>query len=184
MPVQPTRRATLVFLAASFAMSSTPARSGGEGGKDPTKSTAPPKDPALQERYSQADFANLSKREIATLYVNEGRVSPGGPRVKVDGFSGNMVEWLISMADFDRPSFRRLIRDMAKIKDKAKRKARLAQEIAKIKTRITKLEAAKERAHKRGSQNAVGEAESRLYRANEYLEGVEVWAKFPHEGTR
>ncbi|WP_371226568.1 hypothetical protein [Roseovarius sp. 2305UL8-3] len=126
----------------------------------------------------------MSKREIATLYDNRGRVSRGGPRVKVDGFSGNMVEWLVAMADFDRASFRRLMRDMAKIKDKAKRKARLAREITKIKTRITKLEASKERARKRGSQSAVEEAENRLQQAKEYLEGVEIWAKFPHEGTR
>ncbi len=113
--------------------------------------------------------------------MNRGRISRGGPRVKVDGFSRNMVEWLVAMASFDRPSLRRLIRDMAKLKDKAKRKARLAREVTKIKTRITKLEAARERAKNRGSESAVDEANSRLNQAKEYLNGVETWAKLPHE---
>lgn len=180
-------RRNVIFLSTAIVCTSTlPAfpKGGGGGGDTGIGSTAPRKAPSLKAVYTAEEFRNLSKREIATMSQYRERQTPNGKRIRIEGYDVNMVSWLVAMMDFDRPSTRSLMRDMSRLKGKAKRQARLQQEANKLDTRIKKLKASRERARGKGQSAAVNEASVRIEAAEETLEGVKIWHKHWDQGTK
>ena len=157
---------------------------GGDGSS--TKSTSsykPRKPPFIKDKYTQREFLSLSPSEYDQISIQNEK-STDGKKIIIEGFSQPMTGYLMEMVGLERQAAKRLIRDMQKIKGNKARQARLRQEIDRMKRRIAKLREARERALKKGFKRAAGEARSRILYAEGYIESLEVWHRFPHEGAR
>ena len=130
----------------------------------------------VKTRYSQSEFARLTDNEIHAFSQQ--------PKAVIEGFSGNMTIHIVDMAFWKRRRAQRLVRDMAKLNSKAARLQRLNEEKKYAEGAIVKLNASKERAEKLKKKSAAWEAQERIVDARKYLEGINVWIKFSHEGTR
>ena len=173
------RRKTLLSGAALLAVNliASPSFACG-GGPDPDsadddQSSSSKKVPI--KSITQNDFRNLSDREILHNLSN----------TKIDGFSHKMSKNLFSMAFYDRTSTRRLVKDMAKLKTKKERRARLKKEINRVEKLKALLHKSMENLEKNKASDGARNAElQRFSNADKYLTYVRLWARNPMEGTR
>lgn len=168
---------------------------GGGGGQDPgegTNSSNPPAKPRANRRrrvegaveLTQLQFANRAEHRREEM----GKLHKAG-KLSVEGFSHNMVSWLLDAMLWEPGRTRRLMKDMRRIKDRKKREERLRAEVEKaddlidvFQSSIDRLEAIKNRSN--GQNRALSEERSRKFDMEQYKKAVEVWQRHPHEGTR
>jgi len=167
------------FFAVSFVTSPSLASGGGGGGgecgscESDEQSNNSKKAPI--KSMTQNDFRNLSDREILNHLSN----------TKIDGFSHKMSKNLLSMAFYDRTSTRRLVKDMAKLKTKKARRARLKKETNRVEKLKALLHKSMENLEKNKASDGARNAElHRFSNADKYLTYVRRWARNPMEGTR
>lgn len=174
----PTRRHALGFVTAVALMPATVAYAGGDGGQS---TGLAPSRPALKDKYTQREFSRLSSNEINEIWI---RQSQQKKNTSIVGFSDNMATYIIEMAYLKRRWTSRMIRDMRALTKPRDRKLRLAREIERVETEITKLQASLARAKKAKQKNVVSETEAQIFYAQTYLDHIRVWAKHLQEGAR
>ena len=186
-----TRRGLMISVGMATLVLGVPGRSLADGSfpserQQPSTTQRPPRTQRRQTDQSEEPttlstgrFLRLSRREVRRL---EDR-SRAGEKFRMDGFSDAMTTWIIYMGASMTRQTQRLIRDMAELEDNAERRARLEREIrlmeayeANLKDSIERLEGS--------DSGAVSEEYKRLNRVRDYLEGLRVWVRFPHEGAR
>ena len=138
----------------------------------------------LKAKYCQKEFLRLSQGEISKL---NDRYHLNNKKTKICEYSANMSTHLVDMADYDRRATFRLMKDMAKLKSKKNRKAWLKNELAKQRKFVKTLKASIKRLEAKNSTRAtrlaIRSEKLRLERTESFIEGLEIWVKFPHEGT-
>lgn len=152
---------------------------GGDGGEQGNQTSGSKKKPIVN--ISQNEFRSMSAGEI-DKYARAG--SGRKYNIKVNGFSPRMSETLLMLALWDRAATRRLIKDMAKLKSKKERKARLKKEHANAKKLEKLLKASMKKLKKdNASVGAQYEEEQRWRHAKFYKEKLWRWESNPMEGT-
>ena len=181
------RRKTLLsgaaFLAVNFVASPSLACSGGDGGdggEQSEQSSTTKKKPIV--KMSVDEFRSLSPGEI-DRHIRGGTVDRKYD-IKVRGFSTKMSENLMMMANWDRASTRKLLKDMSKLETKEARKARLKKEDERAK-KLKKLHKDSEKKLKKNkaSQEAQNEEHQRFRKAKFYKTNLWRWLNDPSEGT-
>jgi len=129
---------------------------------------------------SRGRFETMAGYQIRDL----NRARRKGKKIQIDGFSTVMSGWLVYMADADRRRTQRLLREMGEIDKPKDRKKRLERALDQARDFEANLEASIERLRARKLWGAVADEQSRLGRLREFIDGLEVWVDYPHEGTR
>lgn len=129
---------------------------------------------------SRLRFERMSDFEIREL--NDARLD--GRRIRLTGFSTVMSGWLIFMADADRRRTQRLVREMREIDDPEAREEHLRDALDDARDFEENLVNSIERLRERERWVAVAEEQRRLRNLRDFIEGLEVWVDYPHEGTR
>lgn len=133
--------------------------------------------------YTLDEMFRLSLDEKQKLF-NRSR----DPRVMVIGFSNLMTAWLLRMSMHDTPRLKKLIRDMARIKDSEKRWDRLQAERDAIQKEIRELNEKAEAILKKHGDNRVHNMRvtvlgARMAELDEFSDGLEVWQARVKEGN-
>ncbi|MEL7253485.1 MAG: hypothetical protein AAGL23_04875 [Pseudomonadota bacterium] len=114
-------------------------------------------------------------------------------KLVVPGFSGPMLQWLLFGMSRELKRTQRLMRRMRRLTDNAERRAELENEAAEVRRILRGLQASvdalapKRRAGEELTENEDNLLIDDLYRIRlltDYLEFVDTWVKFPHEGNR
>jgi len=184
--VNPYRRKTLLSGAAFLAVYFTPTASlacgdgGGDGGEQDVQSNSSKKVPV--DSMTQSQFRNLSAENIDEIMddVEHNKIT-----IKIDGFSPKHSINLLRMANVDRTSTRRLVKDMAKLKTKKTRKEHLRKEINRSDDldRIL-VKSIKTLKKNKASKAAVKDEKTRMDDNFDYRYLVVRWARNPMEGVR
>ena len=182
MTVQSNRRTVLINGSVFFALPVGAAFSGDGGGAKDGGTSSPDVwvRGGIKEKYTQKEFARLSKQELDLIWQN---VDHDGSPTTVEGFSREMTESLINMMFSVPRRTRTLMRDMGTLTGHKPRYARLADEKDQIDRRIAKLKAALKRAKAKKRKHVINETQTRIGNAEIYREGLTFWIPTPREGT-
>lgn len=157
----------------------SPVRNDGAGG---VEDQGDPRAGAEQEivEVSTRRFLALSDFQIRELR----RARRDGATIRIGGFSEVMTTWILHMANAERRRTQRLMRDMADLDTPEERSARLEREMERARDFEQNLVDSIERLEGRGQREAAREERSRLRNLRDFIDGLEQWIDFPHEGAR
>lgn len=114
-------------------------------------------------------------------------------KLVVPGFSGTMLQWLLFGLSRELKRGQRLLRRMRRLTDNAERRAELESEAAEVRRIIRGLQASVDELgpKRRAGEELTDNEETlliddldRIRRLTAYLEFVDTWVQFPHEGNR